>query len=212
MNWINYVITIIKLPVKFIVGIALFAGSLFILPKTFLERLKLDAFLDEFGTFIGIAFYAAAILILINIVIAMIDAIKKKISAKKNKEILENKKAQIEKKIRTMLDPHEKAVLREFIIQAKNTIEIPIDHHVVSGLLNSGVIEIAGEYATGNILIGLLTPVRLSEVAQDLIYSNPMVIEISNREPTEAEKQNILNRRPDFIRQLERHNWLYKRL
>lgn len=212
MNWINYVITIIKLPVKFIVGIALFAGSLFILPKTFLDRLKLDAFLDEFGTFIGIAFYAAAILILINIVIAMIDAIKKKISAKKNKEILENKKAQIEKKIRTMLDPHEKAVLREFIIQAKNTIEIPIDHHVVSGLLNSGVIEIAGEYATGNILIGLLTPVRLSEVAQDLIYSNPMVIEISNREPTEAEKQNILNRRPDFIRQLERHNWLYKRL
>lgn len=212
MNWINYVITIIKLPVKFIVGIALFAGSLFILPKTFLDRLKLDAFLDEFGTFIGIAFYAAAILILINIVIAIIDAIKKKISAKKNKEILENKKAQIEKKIRTMLDPHEKAVLREFIIQAKNTIEIPIDHHVVSGLLNSGVIEIAGEYATGNILIGLLTPVRLSEVAQDLIYSNPMVIEIPNREPTEAEKQNILNRRPDFIRQLERHNWLYKRL
>ena len=212
MNWIDNVITIIKLPVKFIVGIALFAGSLFILPKTFLERLKLDAFLDEFGTFIGIAFYAAAILILINIVIAMIDAIKKKISAKKNKEILENKKAQIEKKIRTMLDPHEKAVLREFIIQAKNTIEIPIDHHVVSGLLNSGVIEIAGEYATGNILIGLLTPVRLSEVAQDLIYSNPMVIEIPNREPTEAEKQNILNRRPDFIRQLERHNWLYKRL
>lgn len=212
MNWIDNIITIIKLPVKFIVGIALFAGSLFILPKTFLERLKLDAFLDEFGTFIGIAFYAAAILILINIVIAIIDAIKKKISAKKNKEILENKKAQIEKKIRTMLDPHEKAVLREFIIQAKNTIEIPIDHHVVSGLLTSGVIEIAGEYATGNILIGLLTPVRLSEVAQDLIYSNPMVIEIPNREPKEAEKQNILNRRPDFIRQLERHNWLYKRL
>lgn len=212
MNWIDNVITIIKLPVKFIVGIALFAGSLFIFPKTFLERLKLDAFLDEFGTFIGIAFYAAAILILINIVIAIIDAIKKKISAKRNKEILENKKAQVEKKIRTMLDPHEKAVLREFIIQAKNTIEIPIDHHVVSGLLNSGVIEIAGEYATGNILIGLLTPVRLSEVAQALIYSNPMVIEIPNREPTEAEKQNILNRRPDFIRQLERHNWLYKRL
>jgi Na+-transporting methylmalonyl-CoA/oxaloacetate decarboxylase gamma subunit len=211
LNWIDKIITIIKLPLKFIVGIALFAGSLFILPRTFLERLKLDAFLDEFGTFIGIAFYAAFILILINIVTAIIGAIKRRFSTKRNKEIVKEKKAKIENKIRSMLDPHEKAVLREYIIQEKNTIEIPVDHHVVVGLLNSGVLQIVGKYATGNILIGLLTPVRLSDTAQNLIYSDPTIIDIPDREPTESEKKDILSKRPDFIHQIERHNWLYKR-
>lgn len=211
MSWIDKIIAILKLPFKFIVGIAIFAGSLFILPRTFLERLKLDSFLDQFGTFIGIAFYAAIILIFVNIAVFIINTGKRKISQKRKNKLLENKKAQVSNKISSMLDPHEKAVLREFIIQGKNTIEIPIDHHVVTGLLNSGIIEIAGQYATRNILIGILTPVRLSQTAQKIIYSDLELIEIPNREPTESERQDILNRRPDFIQQIERHNWLYRR-
>ncbi len=214
MGWIDKIIAILKLPFKIIIGIAIFSGSLFIMPNDFLRKLKLDSFVNEFGTFIGIAFYAAIILILVNIVNYFIKSIKDRFLQKKYEKASQIKKENIKQKIVNkigLLDPHEKAVLREFIIQAKNTIEIPIDHHVVTGLINSGVIEVASNYVTRNILIGLLTSVRLSETAQNIIYENPEIIGIPNSEPTEQERREVMTSRPSFILQIERHNRLYKR-
>lgn len=213
MEWIKTVKDIIQLPVKFIIGIAIFSGSLFILPNTIITQLKLTGFINDFGTYIGIAFYAAFIIILVNIVYTIISKIQKYFSTKRNRTNLELEKKEKENKIRqkiSSLDPHEKAVLREFIIQSKNTIELPIDHHVVTGLINSGIINVVSEYVTGNILIGLLSSGSLSEFARDIIFKDLEIIGMNNRQPTEQEKYSILKQRPDFILQIERHNNLYK--
>jgi hypothetical protein len=214
MDWINNIIAIIKLPIKIIVGIAIFSGSLFIIPNALLLKLKLNSFVDEFGTFIGIAFYAATVLIIVNIIAFCIKKIKDSYIQKKNKQAAQQSKEKAVEKITnklSLLDPHEKAVLREFIIQGKNTIEIPIDHHVVVGLINSRVIEVASNYVTRNILIGLLTSVRLSETAQNIIFENPEIIGIPKRKPNEQEKKDVISARPDFIRQIEEFNSLYRR-
>lgn len=214
MDALEKILAIIKLPLKFIVGIAIFAGSLFILPDKVLQSLRLTSFISMWGTYIGIAFYGASILLLVNIIAygskKVFQSIEHNRKAAQHKIESMRLAEKVKNKIQT-LDPHEKAVIREFIIQSKNTIEIPIDHHVVSGLLSSGVIQVVSKYAQRNLLIGLMTSVCLSEAAKNLIFSNPEIIGIPNREPTEEERREIGAARPDFIRQIERFNSLYRR-
>lgn len=214
MEWINKILEIIQLPIKMIIGIAVFSGSLFTLPDYMLKKFKLDSFINDFGSFIGIAFYGAVILIIVNTIYYFFSKIQIKFIERKKRKSEEKRKTELEYKIiqkLNMLDPHEKAVVREFIIQAKNTIELPVDHHVVTGLINAGILKVVGQFITKNALIGILASVTLSETAQLYIFNNLAIIEIPDGEPTEREKEIILNQRPDFVRQIERFNNLYRR-
>jgi hypothetical protein len=214
MGWLNNILEIIKLPVKLLIGIAVFSGSLFMLPEHILKKLKLDSLLNDFGAFLGIAFYGALILISVNFIYYIISSLHKKYIERGIRKDIEDRKIELDYKIIQKLhslDPHEKAVLREFIIQAKNTIELPVDHHVVSGLINSGILKVISPYLTRNILIGILTSVSLSETARDYIFGNINIIEIPEGEPTEREKEIVLSQRPDFIRKIERFNNIYRR-
>lgn len=62
------------------------------------------------------------------------------------------------------LDAGEQSVLREFFLQGANTLEMPVEDVVVSGLIRKGVLQTTrdhGQYA----VCGLMLPVTLSPVA-----------------------------------------------
>ncbi|MBC2717204.1 MAG: hypothetical protein HF978_18010 [Desulfobacteraceae bacterium] len=66
------------------------------------------------------------------------------------------------------LDADEKSVLREFYIQQANTLEMPMEDIVVSGLIKKGILQTTrekGQYSVG----GLLLPVIISPVAKKRI-------------------------------------------
>ncbi len=63
------------------------------------------------------------------------------------------------------LDSDEKSVLREFYIQQANTLEMPVEDIVVSGLIKKGILETTrekGPYSVG----GLMLPVIISPAAK----------------------------------------------
>lgn len=200
MEWAKQLLQILRLPAKIFVAVAISAGVLFLLPKTWLAPFGLDAFLTSYGVWVGIAFYAALALTLTNLVSWTVARLQRRRAEKRREE-------RIVQKLRT-LDPHEQAVLREFIIQAKNTVELPINQHVVAGLVDSGVLQVIGGYATNSILHGIRTSVRLSNVAASAMTTDD--IGLPSGEPTDAEKSRILSQRPLFVTKHEEFQSLFR--
>ena len=206
MAILDSILSALKLPVRIIVGIALFAGLLLILPQQLVVIFRLRPFIDQFGTYIGIAFLAAASLLVTNILYLVGKWIKGKLQKRNTEEKLTARKSQVQKKILFQLDSHEKAILREFIIQGKNTIKLPMDNSVVAGLIQSGVIRMVGQFAQPTIY-GLMASFSLSEYAIGVLQ--PECLDLPNREPTPQEIQRITSERPAFVLRMQRFEGLF---
>jgi hypothetical protein len=103
------------------------------------------------------------------------------------------------------LDDPEKAVLREFIIQGENTLEMPVEDKTIAGLMAKGVLEAIsskGEYA----IRGLMLPVAISPAAKK--HMNPMMLGMPAA-LTDESRQQLAESRPQFIRDLAE---FYKKL
>ncbi|MCF8095259.1 MAG: superinfection exclusion B family protein [Desulfobacteraceae bacterium] len=95
------------------------------------------------------------------------------------------------------IDAAEKSVLREFFIEPKNTVEMPIDDPVVAGLIEKQILKAIRE--TGQYSIrGLLLPIQI----------NPQVKEHVTRElvgysDNGADRKAMMDSRPDFINKVD---------
>jgi hypothetical protein len=160
-----------------------------------LAAFSLSPFISQYKQYISLIFLGSIAFLFVNIIGYMISFMKRrsKTNSKRIKRIIDTK---IE-----MLDPHEKAVLREFVIQGKNTIKMPMDNPIVAGLLANHIIEQVGNMGQPTIY-GLLINFKISDYA--LTKINTQIIEIPDREPTEIERREILERRPEFMKKLSR--------
>jgi len=94
------------------------------------------------------------------------------------------------------LDPEEKSILREFEIQASNTIDMPVEDTIVSGLIHKGILETTsekGQYAAG----GLFLPLTLSPIAKKRI--KPKKIGMPSNINDERERERLAKSRPRFM-------------
>jgi hypothetical protein len=99
------------------------------------------------------------------------------------------------------LDPLEKAILREYFIQSKNTLQLPINDPVIAGLFSKGIInpvskqgEISG--------VGLLIPFSLSKDAE--LFITPPLIGLPEEDKlTDKDIQYIRESRPKFVYAIE---------
>jgi len=132
-----------------------------------------------------------------------IKKIKKKSGYKKYREkVIENLSS---------LDPYEKAVLREFFIQAKNTLRLPYDHPIISGLIKKGLLKIVGNIAE-NSLAGMLIPIEINKEFKELITSENIDLPIiENDRLTQEQEEFLINNRPDFLPEIEHHERLFHR-
>ena len=97
----------------------------------------------------------------------------------------------------TRLDFHEKALLREFYINGKNTLQLPINNDTVVGLTNKRIIYQAS--STGFTYIhGAYFPYSITEVAQkDLTFK---MLDLPEN-PTEEDKRRIIEERPNWAKE-----------
>lgn len=117
-----------KIPAKFMAVICAVSAVLLFAPESFITKLNLIKFNDEYGSYIGIVFLLSGGFTLIAILTSMYNQTRGYL---------------LKRKIKRMVDEslqgltfHEQAVLREFFIEGKDVIELPIHDPVVISLQN----------------------------------------------------------------------------
>jgi hypothetical protein len=197
MEWFSKLFEIDKLPFKVVFLAAVVSGIVAFSPAPWLSSLQLDRFKNEFGLLIGITFLASTGLALTNITIYIFHLIRGAYEKMKSRAGLSDKLA--------TLDNSERAILREFWIQERNTILIPINNPSAVGLINSRIIIIASKHGELSVY-GMLYPCAIVESARKLLTNT--ILELPEAAPTEGEIRRIRESRPPFTRHIERRYWL----
>lgn len=194
MDWLGRLFDITKLPSKFFAWVvALSAGYLF-LPPSVRTALHLEGLPKEYKTYAGVAFVAAASFLAINFTLWVWEKLR---------GWCERRSAQL-RVVQAIanLDQSEKAVLREFFIQGKHVIELPLDHPTVAGLLQKGLLSRSSRQGYRS-LAGTVFPVKLTDAADTLL--EPAYVDLPTN-PTGSELAEIQGGRPNFLQEIERHD------
>ncbi len=187
-----------KIPTKLIIVVWVSSGLILFVPEQFLTKLKLEGFLQDYGKFIGISFVLSSAFTVIALWTYFSRLIKRQTLSKKIKNGIIN---DIQN-----LDFHEKALLREFFINGKNTLQLPIDNDTVVGLTNKHIIYSASN--TGFVYIhGAYFPYTISEFAQNYLTNELLGLP---RNPTEDQIRQIQQNRPDWAKEKTRIDNLFK--
>jgi len=181
-----------KIPTKLIIVIWLSSALILFVPQQFLTKLNLDGFLHDYGKFIGISFIISSGFTLIALWTYITRLITRRRLTKKIKECI----------VRDInyLDFHEKALLREFFINDKHTLQLPLDNDTVVGLMNKQILYQASN--TGfTYLHGAYFPYSISDLARKHITNQ--ILELPEN-PTEEEKRRIIDDRPNWAKERSR--------
>lgn len=197
MDWISKLFDIGKLPTKIVTWIAIFSGALLFAPPRVLASLRLDTFVKDYGFYIGLAFLGSAILLAINIILALWRSLLRWSSSRKWRSGLRDTVA--------TFDAAEKAVLREFFIQGKNTLRLPVDDPAVSALRRKQILQLVGELGEGS-LVGVLFPLAIHPEARAVLTAKSL--DLPAGQPTDADRNRILDSRPPFMKRLAEMDWL----
>jgi hypothetical protein len=197
MEWLAKLSDLPKLPTRHIALIAIITGALIFSPGWFLEKLHLATIPPVYGSVVGIVFLASSGLFLINLISALYSTyLRKQASRKRIKQI----KAAV-----SDFDPHEQAIIREFIIRGAAVLKLPMDNPSVVGLEANGIVERVGTYGQYTIH-GMMFPYRISKTAQELISTDTLglpgnlIVRLDGDEfeITPEGFEWVANNRPDF--------------
>lgn len=192
MEWLSKILEIAKLPIRIIVWIFILSGTLIFSKKEWLAYLSIDNIINNYKGYIGIAFCASGILLLIDIIKKLWEKIKGRRA--KGKQIIESFNKL------TSIDQDEKAVLREFFLQGRNTILLPLNHPVIAGLTHDGIISQIGKQ--GEISgVGILWPFKISDEIKNFVTFK--LIGFQGENPTQEEILSMIKYRPKFLSEIE---------
>jgi hypothetical protein len=196
MELLSRLFDITKLPSKFFAWAVGLTGLFLFLPSDYLARLHLSELPKEYKGYAGVVFVGALSFLLINFVLWCWGGIKRSFKRRAAKrravEAVSN------------LDPAEQRVLREFMLQGRDVIELPLDHPTVAGLTRKGVLVLAGSQGYRS-LAGSVFPVTLTESAKDLL--TPDHVDLPSQ-PSPQDIERVRAERPNFMRDIARHDEL----
>jgi hypothetical protein len=197
-EWIPKILEFLKLPTKLIASLCLVSGLLVLLPVEYLKKLHLENIETQYGTIIGITFLISSALLILELIIWVGNKIRI--------AWLRSKLSKTALKALNQLDSKEISVLREFYIQEQSTLLLPMNHPVVAGLIEKGILEQVGSLGE-NSLVGVLISLTIApDVKPHITYD---LLNLPNREPTEQEIQWVRSNRPEFMAELDRRNYLH---
>ncbi|KGN74381.1 hypothetical protein HQ47_04845 [Porphyromonas macacae] len=176
-NFLQKLFDIKKIPTQLILVVWLSSFLILSFSESLITKLNLQEFLRDYGKYIGISFILSSAFLLVVLFSYITRSISKKISRTKiKKKVLENIGS---------LDFREKAVLREFYINNRYTLELPFTDDAVVSLLNKDIIYQAS--ATGTFdSYGAYFPYTITELARNNL--TPMMLDFPQRNTTEKDK------------------------
>ncbi|MEN2399340.1 super-infection exclusion protein B [Flavobacterium sp. MC2016-06] len=182
-----------KLPTKIFIVISFVTGFFIFSTETLLKKFRFDK-LEEYGAYIGIVFLFSTCLIILNLIIWIYNKIDFNIKLKKFK-------AEIKQTIKD-LDHQEQSVIREFFIKGQSSISMPINDDVISGLLDKKILKMNRQINGSTVGYGMTFPLSIDNYVNKIITFEDINF-IQN--PSEQQKQYILNNRPSWVRD----SWRY---
>lgn len=206
MDWIGKLVSVGKIPTNIIVLVCLVSGILLFSPETWVEQLSLVDFKKNYGQYFGITFITTLVFLIILIVNRTTSSIKSKKVSKKFKKIIEESI--------DILDYQEKAVLREFYMQSRSTIQMPINDPTVSALMSKGILYQVGNYGRQH-MTGLLFNLAISDLAKKKIQSNGIeCIGLPSVPPEDTKLQekvleDLMKNRPPWMMSIQRDQRLF---
>jgi len=183
-----------KLPAKFFFLFAVLSGFILFADQALLKKIHLEKINESYGWIIGLTFISTTGLMIVNLVIWLFNKIYFEIKFFKIKKEYTNSLKN--------LDYHEKAVLREFLINNRTSLEVPIDDPTISGLIRKKIIFINQQFGNSFIMNGMNASVSLSKfVDKNLTPKDIDIPEIKSEEAFNFIKSN----RPSWVE----NKWYY---
>ncbi|MBW8182598.1 superinfection exclusion B family protein [Shewanella nanhaiensis] len=176
-----------QLSFNLMLWLAIVSGALLFMPESLLQMLNLDTAVTANAHFIGLGLIIGVAYLLTQVLNYFLD---EAITYLKGKRIIEV----IEEKVR-LLDPAERALLREFFLQGETILTLPQGEPAVKSLLAANIIESLGNqkhYA----IQGPTADYKISMRART--YLNRQVLRLPVGEPSQEEMQNLIKARPTF--------------
>lgn len=175
-----------KISTKLVFLLFLTTGILLFIPKNYLQNLKLELFIYEYGKYIGITFISTIGFLLVSSISYVISVIKDKRNVVKiKKTIVKNL---------NLLTYHEISVLREFFINGKSTLQLPFLDETVISLENKMIIYKASNTGVSTVR-GQFWAYSISDYALPYINNNLLMIP---HELSDENKIKIENERPEW--------------
>jgi hypothetical protein len=197
-EWITKILELAKVPTKLVVSICIASGILLFLPKNWQEKIYLHIFTENYGVYLGATFILTLSILFSEAIIWFFKKIRiQRAESKAQTEVI---------LALTDLDQKELAILREFFIQGQNTLQLPVSHPVVAGLIQKGILEQVGSLGEQS-LIGPLFSLSISEFVKPVVTLE--TVGLHDREPSQKEIDWVRKNRPEFVRELERRKSLY---
>lgn len=198
MDWLGKAIEVLKLPLKYIWAVAITTGLLLFIPQALLDRIHLAEFAEDHSTYIGATFLVSTVLVLIHFTGQICGWTARMLYIRKMRRMRADALKQ--------LDPSEKAVLREFFIQAQSTLHLPIDHPTIAGLLAKGVLGLVSCVGE-NSRAGMLFSVTIADDVKSQLTND--MIHLPKSHPTDSDIRFLQETRPDFMPVIKHHRQLF---
>ncbi|WP_394130278.1 superinfection exclusion B family protein [Shewanella maritima] len=163
-------------------------ASLLFIPQHILQKLALAEFVSQNSHFIGLGMLVGIAYFLSQMLSFFAD---ESIAYLKEKKVTEN----IESKVQ-LLDPSERALLREFFLQGATILTLPQNELAVKNLVATNILEMLGNerhYA----IQGPTAEYKISMQARH--YLNRDVLRLPSGEPSQEEMTYLMKARPQFI-------------
>jgi len=182
-----------KIPSKVLCVLCIVSGVLLFAPGSLHETLRTTRLVDKFGLFVGLTFIGSGTLLTVNVVMRTWVGGARIRAKRRWRRNLGQTLAE--------LDPVEKAILREFVLQGKRCVMLPIDEPTVAGLLNRRILVQVGTIGRQS-LAGSLFPVQMHAAVSEVLV--PEHLDLYAGEPTEADKKRVISQRPRFVQEVMR--------
>lgn len=182
-----------KLPTKIFLVVSIASGVFIFSDSEILKKLHLDKF-DKYGGYIGLTFLFSTVLVIVNLIIWIFNKLHfefklKKLKAEYNQILAE-------------LDPKEKAVLREFAIQSQNSVTMPYDDTVVSGLIDKGILRFNKQLGNSFIANGTKVSISMPKYISKIIKLEHLDLK---EKLSKEEEYLILEKRPEWVNSSRRY-------
>lgn len=193
MDFFKSFFDVTKLPTKIFLVISIVTGVFIFSGSEILKKLHLDKF-DEYSGYIGLAFLFSTVLVIVNLIIWLFNKLHFEYKLKKLKAEY--------KQILSELDPKEKAVLREFAIQSQNSVTMPYDDTVVSGLIDKGILRFNKQLGNSFIANGTAVSLSMTKYISKIIKIEHLDLK---ENLTEEEKYYVMENRPEWTNSSRRY-------
>lgn len=187
MEWVAKLIDALRSP-KLVSCASISSALLLFIPSKWISGNSFQNLREKYSTFVLLVFVISTSMLLVEMACWFWKRRKQHVTqAKRAIKLLERL---------YNLDHKEQIILREFFLQDRNTIKLPIDHPVVAGLLRDNILHVISELGRMS-HAGALAAVSMTEECKKSLLLE--MVGLHGNEPTDEDRERVARERPYFV-------------